>query len=166
MRDVTMKKTVILISSIILTLAPTYSFSTPSNNQQHHSPTTSIPEKNKKIVIDFYQGVFQKHQVKTYADKYIGDTYIQHNPYVENGKAPFINYFTEYFKKNPSAKNSIKRVIAEGDLVMLHVHSTQNSKDRGQAIVDIFRIKNDKIVEHWDVIQNIPEKSANSNSMF
>ena len=99
-------------------------------------------------------------------DRYIGDQYIQHNPYVSDGKAPFVNYFTQYFKENPTAQNTIKRAIADGDLVVLHVHSKQNEHDKGQAIVDIFRIENGKIVEHWDVIQNIPEQSANQNSMF
>ena len=69
-----------------------------------------------------------------------------------------MNFFTEKFQKSTS-KNEIKRAIAEGNLVVLHVHSTENDKDRGRAIVDIFRVENGKIVEHWDVIQNIPEQS-------
>lgn len=79
---------------------------------------------------------------------------------------PFVNFFTQKFSNNPQAKNVIKKVIAEGDLVVLHVHSTENDSDRGRAIIDIFRVENGKIVEHWDVIQNIPEKSKNSNTMF
>ncbi|RZG48968.1 nuclear transport factor 2 family protein [Acinetobacter wuhouensis] len=122
--------------------------------------------QNKKIVVDFYEGVFQKHQVKAYADRYIGDKYIQHNPHVPNGKAPFVDYFTGHFKENPEAKSVIKRAVAEGDLVFLHVHSTQNAQDRGVAIVDIFRVENGKIVEHWDVQQAVPEQAANSNTMF
>ena len=122
--------------------------------------------QNKKIVVDFYEGVFQKHQVKAYADRYIGDQYIQHNPHVPDGKAPFVDYFTGHFKENPEAKSVIKRAVAEGDLVFLHVHSTQNAQDRGVAIVDIFRVENGKIVEHWDVQQAVPEQAANSNTMF
>lgn len=132
----------------------------PTDSQQQRS------EQNKAIVVDFYQGVFLKHQVSTYADQYLADKYIQHNPHVQDGKAPFVNYFKQYFKQNPEAQNQIKRVIASGDLVALHVHSTQSQADRGKAIVDIFRVENGKIVEHWDVIQAIPEQSANSNSMF
>ena len=67
---------------------------------------------------------------------------------------------------NPAAKNVIKKAIAEKNLVVLHVHSTENVTDRGRAIIDIFRVENGKIVEHWDVIQNIPEQSKNSNTMF
>lgn len=127
---------------------------------------TQQAEQNKKIVIDFYEGVFLKHQVKDYADRYIGNQYIQHNPHVPDGKAPFVEYFTGYFKENPEAKSVIKRAVAEGDLVFLHVHSTQNEQDRGVAVVDIFRIENGKIVEHWDVQQDVPEPSANNNTMF
>ncbi|MBI1452875.1 MULTISPECIES: ester cyclase [Acinetobacter] len=123
-------------------------------------------EYNKKLVTDFYNGVFQKHQVKAYADQYIGAEYIQHNPHVPNGKAPFVNYFSQYFKDHPQAKSVIKRSAAEGDLVYLHVHSQENPQDRGVAIVDIFRVKEGKIVEHWDVQQAIPAESANQNSMF
>lgn len=125
-----------------------------------------VSVQNKKIVIDFYEGVFLQHKVKEYADRYIGQQYIQHNPNVPDGKAPFVNFFTEKFQKNPQAKNEIKRAIAEGNLVVLHVHSTENEKDRGRAIIDIFRVENGKIVEHWDVIQNIPEQSKNTNTMF
>ncbi|MNY73146.1 SnoaL-like polyketide cyclase [compost metagenome] len=79
---------------------------------------------------------------------------------------PFYTYFEGYFKANPQSKVEIKRVIGDGDLVVLHLLSKQNDQDRGRAIVDIFRVQEGKIVEHWDVIQAIPEKSANTNTMF
>ena len=139
--------------------------SSVSTTPSHHS-ASALTEQNKKIVVDFYEGVFSKHQVQPYSDRYIGTQYIQHNPYVADGKVPFVNYFTQYFKEHPNAKNTIKRVIAEGDLVVLHVHSTQNAQDRGEAVVDIFRVEQGKIVEHWDVIQSIPAESANRNTMF
>jgi len=69
-------------------------------------------------------------------------------------------------EKFPNSHNEIKRVIAEGDLVVLHVHSVREPGQRGRAIVDIFKVENGKIVEHWDVVQDIPEKSANDNTMF
>ena len=135
-----------------------------SANQVKNEHSTA--EQNKQIVTDFYEGVFLKHQVQAYADRYIGQQYIQHNPHVPDGKAPFTEYFTQYFKENPQAKSVIKRAVADGDLVFLHVHSQQNAQDRGTAIVDIFRVENGKIVEHWDVQQEVPEKAANQNTMF
>lgn len=139
------------------------------SNQTSQSNNDSHPfsaQQNKAIVTDFYEGVFLKHQVQAYADRYIGSQYIQHNPHVPDGKAPFVDYFTGYFKENPQAKSVIKRAVAEGDLVFLHVHAQENAQDLGTAIVDIFRVENGKIVEHWDVQQAVPEKSANNNTMF
>lgn len=165
-----MKKILIALSILPFTL---YAYAkTPVISHENVSPQAinaplhRLKEQNKKIVTDFYNGVFTQHQVKAYADRYIGTQYIQHNPHVPNGKAPFVDYFTQYFKDNPNAQNNIKKVIAENDLVVLHVHSKQNDADRGVAIVDIFRVENGKIVEHWDVQQAIPIDSANSNTMF
>ncbi|MCV2442987.1 nuclear transport factor 2 family protein [Acinetobacter bereziniae] len=137
-----------------------------TNNSTKVVATNQLAQQNKALVTDFYEVVFQKHQVKTYADRYIGEQYIQHNPRVPDGKAPFVNYFTQYFQDNPEAKSVIKRAVAEGNLVFLHVHSTMNPQDRGVAIIDIFRVENGKIVEHWDVRQPVPEASANQNTMF
>lgn len=163
-------KKLILTSALLLTTIPLLSACSqnPSTTQTAISEglTTTQAAENKKAVIDFYEGVFQKHQVAAYADRYIGNQYIQHNPHVPDGKAPFVNYFTQYFKENPQAKSVIKRAAADGDLVYLHVHSTQNADDRGTAIVDIFRLENGKIVEHWDVQQDVPADSANRNTMF
>ena len=145
--------------------APQQTESTATSNISNAKQAERAAE-NKKIVVDFYEGVFLKHQVQEYSDRYIGHQYIQHNPHVPDGKAPFVNYFTQYFKENPQASNVIKRAVAEGDLVFLHVHSTQNKQDRGEAIIDIFRVEDGKIVEHWDVQQSIPEQSANQNTMF
>ena len=123
-------------------------------------------ETNKKLVRDFYEMAFNSHQPTEAAKKYIGPRYIQHNPGVPDGPEAFYTYFEGYFKANPQSKVEIKRVLGDGDLVALHLWSRQNDQDRGRAIVDIFRVENGKIVEHWDVIQAVPEKSANTNTMF
>ncbi|MBI4387067.1 MAG: nuclear transport factor 2 family protein [Elusimicrobia bacterium] len=77
-----------------------------------------------------------------------------------------MEFFTGYYSKHPDAFVEIKRMIADGDLVAVHVFSRRNQADRGNAVVDIFRLEKGKIVEHWDVAQSIPEKSANDNTMF
>lgn len=122
-------------------------------------------ERNRQIVVDFYNGVFNKHDVAG-ASPVLLDSYIQHNPGVPNGKAPFVDHFTAFFKANPNARSRIVRSATDGDLVYLHVHSTNGEGDRGRAIVDIFRVENGRIAEHWDVIQRVPEQAANSNTMF
>lgn len=129
------------------------------------SASTDI-EANKKIVREFYETAFNRHRPVEAMDRYVGDKYIQHNPFVANGKKPFIDFFVEFYKKHPKAKTDIKRILGDGDLVVVHTHSMVDDNDKGRAVVDIFRIENGKIVEHWDVSQNIPEKSANENTMF
>lgn len=158
--------TAIALSFILTACQAPQQIESTATSKISNAKQTQLAAENKKIVIDFYEGVFLKHQVQEYSDRYIGQQYIQHNPHVPDGKAPFVNYFTQYFKENPQASNVIKRAVAEGDLVFLHVHSTQNKQDRGKAIIDIFRVEDGKIVEHWDVQQSIPEQSANQNTMF
>lgn len=123
-------------------------------------------EANKKTVSAFYDLAFNQHQPAEAMKKYVGETYKQHNPFSGDGKQPFVDFFSGYFKQNPQVRVEIKRLIAEGDLVVVHVLSKQNPADRGNAVVDIFRVTNGKISEHWDVVQAIPEKLAHSNTMF
>ena len=121
---------------------------------------------NKSIVRAFYETAFIKHLPAEAMKQYVGKQYIQHNPHVSNGAEPFIAYFTQFYKDHPGATTEIKRMGAEGDLVVVHAHSRADKKDRGYAAIDIFRLENEKIVEHWDSVQAVPEKSANSNTMF
>ncbi|WP_353505666.1 ester cyclase [Rhizobium sp. RM] len=122
-------------------------------------------EANRKLVIEFYDRFFNRHETEE-AARVVADDYRQHNPEVPDGKAPFLSFFTGFFKDNPNSKARIVRSSTDGDLVWLHIHSTNGEKDNGQAVVDIFRVADGKIVEHWDVIQNVPETSANQNTMF
>ena len=122
-------------------------------------------EANLKLVVNFYEQFFNKHEVARAAEV-VSENYKQHNPEVSDGKKPFVDYFAQFFKETPQSKARIVRTATSGDLVWLQVHSTNSPSDRGQAVLDIFRVKNGKIVEHWDIIQDVPEKSANENSMF
>lgn len=130
------------------------------------SDSRGIQEANKKVVTDFYELSFNQHRPTEAAKKYFGAKYIQHNPQVPNGAAAFFNYFEGFYREHPKARVKIYRVIADGDLVALHLHSKIDDKDLGRAVVDIFRVENGKIVEHFDVAQAVPAKSANGNSMF
>jgi predicted SnoaL-like aldol condensation-catalyzing enzyme len=126
----------------------------------------SVTAVNKAIAIDFFAAGFIKKDIQGAFDKYVGEKYIQHNPYVIDGRQAPLEYLSSWLRDNPQASCEIKRVIAEKDMVVIHSHWKDSPQVRGQAGVDIFRIENGKIVEHWDVIQDIPEKSANDNSMF
>jgi predicted SnoaL-like aldol condensation-catalyzing enzyme len=122
-------------------------------------------EANKKLVVAFYDASINNKDFAA-ASRYLGSQYKQHNPTARDG-AEGLKAFIEFLKaKFPNQHGEIKQVIAEGDLVVLHVHSTRGDGTPGRAIVDIFRVAGGKVVEHWDVIQDIPEKAANSNGMF
>lgn len=122
-------------------------------------------EINKKNVIQFYEKAINEKDFAA-AEAYLGETYIQHNPSAADGKEG-LKKFIDYLKSNfPEYHSEIKRIFADGDHVILHVHNIPEPGATGKAIVDIFRLEKGKIVEHWDVIQQIPETSANSNGMF
>jgi len=121
-------------------------------------------QKNKEIVLDFYQKALNDKDFDA-ASKYLGK-YIQHNPLAADGPEG-LRGFLDYLKKNfPQSKSEIKRVMVDGDYVILRVHAIRQPGDRGSAIVDIFRVEDNKIQEHWDSVQPIPEKSMNNNTMF
>jgi predicted SnoaL-like aldol condensation-catalyzing enzyme len=122
-------------------------------------------ETNKKNAQEFYDFLINKKDFDS-ARKYMGNRYKQHNPLVADGPEG-LKTFCEFLKTNfPKAHSEIKRVFADGDYVILHVHSTRIPGTRGRAIIEIFRLEGGKIDEHWDTIQEIPETSANPNGMF
>jgi predicted SnoaL-like aldol condensation-catalyzing enzyme len=116
-------------------------------------------------VLDFYEKGLNQKDFEA-AAKHFGPRYIQHNPGAPDGIEGFKAFIAMRKEKFPNARSEIKRVFAEGDFVILHVHGVREPGERGVAIVDIFRLENGKIVEHWDVVQPIPEKPANNNGMF
>jgi predicted SnoaL-like aldol condensation-catalyzing enzyme len=100
------------------------------------------------------------------ASRYLGSRYTQHNPVAADGPEG-LKAFIEFLRdKFPGSRSEIKRVFADGDYVILHVHAVREPGTRGRAIIDIFKLEKGKIVEHWDVAQDLPEKAANSNGMF
>jgi predicted SnoaL-like aldol condensation-catalyzing enzyme len=121
---------------------------------------------NKKLVLDAANTLFVQHKVDQAIDTYFAPGYIQHNPMAATGAQAIRTFFKSFYAANPGATIVLKRALADGDLVAIHYQSKFRPDDRGYAVVDIFRVENGKIVEHWDVSQPVPEKAANNNGMF
>ena len=121
---------------------------------------------NAQKAIAFLEMVFNQKKVKEGFDKYVGDKYIQHNPIAPDGKDPAVEVLGKALQALPGWSYEFKHAYVDGDIVVLHSHVRMKPEDRGMAVVDIFRFEKGKIVEHWDVVQPIPEKSANNNTMF
>jgi predicted SnoaL-like aldol condensation-catalyzing enzyme len=123
-------------------------------------------EMNKRIVREFYNLAFNERNPAEAAAKYVAESYRQHNPTVGDGPEGFVNGIGGFLNNVPDLRVDFKRFIAEGDLVTVHSQFVTTPESRGLAVVDIFRVKNGKIVEHWDVMQEVPENAANENTMF
>lgn len=122
-------------------------------------------EKNKQNAIGFYKMAYEGNPVRA-VELYVGSEYIQHNPLVGNGKEAFIAYFERMQVEYPDKSIEFVRALAEGDLVALHTHQVWPGNDE-YVTMDFFRFDaSGKIVEHWDAVQQIPESSANNNTMY
>lgn len=129
------------------------------------APATDALEENKRVAVSFYEAAINDKDFEK-ASQYLGPQYIQHNPTAQDGAEGLKSFIDFLNARFPTQRGEIKRVIAEDDLVVLHVHSTRDDGTPGRAIVDIFRVENGKVVQHWDVIQDVPANPANDNGMF
>jgi predicted SnoaL-like aldol condensation-catalyzing enzyme len=134
----------------------------PENNGGWLDPKL---EANKNTVMAFFEAGLNKKDFDA-ASKFFGERYVRHNPLIADGIDGFKAFLSFLMETFPQLRGNIKRVFAEGDYVIMHTHGVRVPGQRGSAIVDIFKLEDGKIVEHWDVIQPIPENAINQNGMF
>jgi predicted SnoaL-like aldol condensation-catalyzing enzyme len=122
--------------------------------------------KPKEVVTRFMTEFYVQKDVRGAFERWVDPGYIQHNPMAETGRDAAVAFLAPLFASNPGISYSIKRTIADGNLVAVHAHGKFSAEDRGIAVVDILRVEGCKVMEHWDVVQPVPEKTANTNGMF
>lgn len=122
-------------------------------------------ERNKCIVIDFIKKAVEVGDTRG-AASLLADDYIQHNPIIPDGKDGFVDYFLKLRQMFPAVTGKIRRIVAEGDIVVVHMHAIREPGDAGLAIVDIFRLVDSQIAEHWEVRQPVVQSELHGNSMI
>lgn len=120
----------------------------------------------KQVVTEFMTEFYIRKNVRKAFETWVDPGYIQHNPMAATGRDAALAFLEPFFAGNPAIRYEIKRVIADDKLVAVHAHGRFSAEDRGIAVVDILRVEGCKVMEHWDVVQPIPEKSLNTNGMF
>jgi predicted SnoaL-like aldol condensation-catalyzing enzyme len=151
-----MRRTAMVLTAMFISLSFGVSADAADPQQQ---------EQNKKAVVEFYEKALNQKDFEA-ASKYLGPRYTQHNPNAADGPDGLKGFLQFLREKFPNSHSEIKRAFADGDYVVLHVHAVREPGTRGNAIIDIFKLEQGKVVEHWDVVQPIPEKAANPNGMF
>jgi predicted SnoaL-like aldol condensation-catalyzing enzyme len=124
------------------------------------------PQKNKQTVLAYINTAFNDKRPAEAVEKYGGSHYIQHNPEIPDGFEAFVQFVEGFTTQFPQLSLDIKRAVAEGDLVGTHMLLKTSPEDRGTALADFWRLEDGKIVEHWDVLQLVPETAANDHPMF
>ena len=125
----------------------------------------SVTERNRATLTEFARLFYGERDVRTAFERYVVPDYIQHNPGLPDGRDAAIAALAPKFA-TPGSQFDVKRIIVDGDMGVIHLHGRAGPTGRGGAVADIYRLKDGRIVEHWDVIQPMPDTSANRHPMF
>lgn len=126
---------------------------------------TREEQRNLKIATDFYNAGFNEKNWEK-AKTFMTSTYVQHSIYMEDGPEGLRKLIQRIQAEYPQNRGEIKRSFVNGDIVVLHVHVTRHPKHRGWSVMEMMRVADGKVIEHWDMFQPVPEKPANANGMF
>jgi predicted SnoaL-like aldol condensation-catalyzing enzyme len=130
------------------------------------APAAKCTLRPKQVVTQFMTRFYIDKKVREAFETWVDPGYIQHNPLAETGRDAAIKFLEPFFATHPDIHYTIARIMADGNLVAVHSHGVFAAGERGIAVVDILRVEGCKVMEHWDVAQPVPEKSANTNGMF
>ena len=142
-------------------IAAVLAFSTPVNASSASADTA----RNRLIMNDFMQ-LFCKKKVRQAFEAYVSPDYIQHNPYIASGRDSAITELESHFAAQPASICEVHHLIVDGEMAAVHVLDKKTPEDPGIAIIDIFKLRDGKIVEHWDVVQPVPKPVVNPHPMF
>ncbi len=126
----------------------------------------SLEAANLKKAIHCMELLEIEKDIDAFCVECLGENHIEHTPWFPDGKEALVDIFKRRFERYPNFTAEIKRAGADGDLVWIHMHTKRDPESRGNAVVNIFRMENGKFVEHWNVVQAVPEHSKNDNTMF
>jgi predicted SnoaL-like aldol condensation-catalyzing enzyme len=147
-----------------LAAAPAVACATTQTAQSQTAPAGS--DANRAAVTEFIALFYGEKRIREAFERHVVENYIQHNPGALDGRETAIKALEGFFGAFPQMRFEVKRILVDGDLAAVHVHSIPAPGERGFAIIDILRLENGKIVEHWDVIQPVPENPVNPKAMF
>lgn len=120
---------------------------------------------NRAIIKHFARLFYTERKVKQAFETYVAPNYVQHNPGIADGRDAAVAALADMFA-DPAKHFTIEQVLVDGDMAVIHVHAIPTPGSHGASVFDMYRMKDGKIVEHWDAIQLVPEKAANSHPMF
>lgn len=155
-----------IVLGFIVAMAPPATFAVDSDSSLSSEPPSECAMSPREVVEQFADVFYRQKNVRQAFEDWVHPDYIQHKPSLPDGREPVIEFLEGLLERFPERTFTIHRIIASEDLVAVHYHSQASRDDRGFAVVDIFRVESCRMVEHWDVVQPVPEKSANDNTMF
>lgn len=120
---------------------------------------------NRAVIEDFARLFYVEKNVRAAFEKHVAADYIQHNPNIPDGREAAIAALEPKFS-SPTARFTIKRILVDRDHAVIHLHGQPDPASRGGAVADIYRLSGGRIVEHWDVLQAVPEHAINPHPMF
>lgn len=128
-------------------------------------PHTAAERRNLDLVLAMFDAVLKPLDASA-VDRFIAPDYIQHSALAEPGREGLKTFLERARRDTPDAVHDIKRSFVDGDHVIVHYHVRRWPDDPGFAVIDIFRVANGMIAEHWDVLQPVESGGLNSNSLF